>query len=135
MIGRWSWNRVLSQSTPDRRGCRGYPVSPSRRTRKSRRQQIDSGRPNVPPAATQVPRRIPSSGIAARLTRYSRIVPVNARYRIAVQPILEVLGYGGTADCGTGRKPARTGYRQALAHAADATIMEPPDPAAARSKS
>jgi hypothetical protein len=62
-------------------------------------------------------------------------VPIDARCRVAVQSVLEVLGYGGTVDCGTGRKPTRTGYRQALAHAADATIMEPPDPAAARSKS
>ena len=123
-----------SQSIPDRHGCRGYPVSPSRRTRESRGQQIDSGRLNVPPAAAKVPRRIPSSGIAARLTGYSRIIPIDARCRVAVQSILEVPGYGGTGDCGTGRKPSRTGHRQALAHAADATIMEPPDPAAARGK-
>ena len=121
-----------SQATPDRRGCRGYPVSPSRRTRESRRQQSDSGQLNAPPAAAEVPRRIPSSGIAARLTGYSRIIPIDAKCRVAVQPILEVLGYGGAGDCGTGRKPSRTGHRQAPAHAADATIMEPPDPATAR---
>jgi hypothetical protein len=119
---------MLNQSIPDRRGDGGYPVSPSRRTRESRGQQIDSSRLNVPPAA-QVPRRIPASGIAARLTGHSCIVPIDTRCRVAVQSTLEVPVYAGT-----GRKPASTGHRQALAHAADATIMEPPDPPAARGK-
>jgi hypothetical protein len=132
--GRWSWNRVLSQSIPDRRGCRGYPMPPSRRTREPRGHQIDSGRLNVPPAAAKVPRRIPSSGIATGLTGYSRIVPIDARCRVAVQSVLDVLGYGGTADGGTGRGTSSTGHRQAPANAADSTIMEPPDPAAARGK-
>ena len=88
----------------------------------------------MPPAAAKVPRRIPGSGIAARLTGYSRIVPTDAKCRVAVQPILEVLCYGGTGDCGTGRKPSRIRHRQALAHATDTTIMEPPDPAMARGK-
>jgi hypothetical protein len=119
---------MLSQSIPDRRGDGGYPVSPSRRTRESRGQQIDSGRLNVPPAA-KVPHRIPGSEIAARLTGHSRIVPIDARCRIAVQSTQEVLVYGST-----GRKPSNSGHRRATAHAADATIMEPPDPAAARGK-
>ena len=125
---------MFRQSIPGHHGRRGYPVPPSRRTHESPGQQIDSGRPNVPPAAARVPRRIPSSEIAARLTRYSRLVPIGTRCRVAVQSVLEVLGYGGTGDCGTGRRPSRTGYRRALASVADATIMEPPDPAVARGK-
>ena len=119
---------MLSQSIPDRRGDGGYPVSPSWRTRESRGQQIDSGRLNVPPEA-KVPRRIPGSGIAVSLTGHSRIVPIDARCRVVVQSILEVPGYGGT-----GRKPPSTGHRQTTAHAAHATIMEPPDPTTARGK-
>ena len=120
---------MLSQSVPDHRGRRGYPVSPSRRTREPHGQQITgSGRLYVPPAAAKVPRRTPSSGTVARLTRYSRIVPVGARYRVAVQSILEFPGYGGAANGGTGRRPSRAGHKQALGNATDDTIMEPPDP-------
>jgi glucose/arabinose dehydrogenase len=125
---------VPSQFLPDRHGYRGYPVSPSRRTREPRGQQIDSGRLNVPPAAAKVPRRIPSPGIAARPTGYSRIVPTGAKCSVAVQPVLEVFYHGGTGDCDTGRKRSRTGHRQALAHAADATIIGLPDLAMARGK-
>ena len=123
-----------SQSIPDHRGSHGYPMSPSRRTRESRGQQIDSGRLNIPAAAAKVPRRIPRSGIVARRTRCSRIVPIGARYHVAFQPILDILGYGGTGDCRTGRKPSRPEHRQALASAADARLMEPPDPAVTKGK-
>ncbi len=117
---------MLNQSVPDHRGSRGYPVSPSRRTREPQGQQITgSGRLHVPPTAAKVPRRTPSSGTVASLTRYSRIVPVGARYRIAVQSILEVPGYGGAANDGTGRRPSRAGHKQALGNATDDTIMEP----------
>jgi hypothetical protein len=126
-------NRVLSQSIPDRRGDGGHPVSPSRRARESRGQQIDSGRLNAPPAA-KVPRRIPDSGIAARLTEHSRIVPIDARCRVAVQSTLKVPVYCDTGDGSTGPKPTSTAHRQALAHAAGVTIMEPPGPAATRGK-
>jgi hypothetical protein len=123
----------INQSMPDRRGDGGYTVSPTRPTRESQGQQIDSGRLNVPPAA-KVPRRIPGSGIAARLTGHSRIVPIDARCHVAVQSTVEVPVCDGTGDGGTGRKPTRHVHRQAFAHAADATIMEPPDPPAARGK-
>jgi hypothetical protein len=126
---------VLNQSVPDPRRRRGDPVAPSRRTREPQGQQIPgSGRLHAPPVATKVPRRTPSSGTIARLTGYSRIVPVGAGYRVAVQSILEVLGYGGAADCGTGRRPSRARHKQALANATDATIMEPTDPPRAMGK-
>jgi hypothetical protein len=63
-------------------------------------------------------------------TRYSRIVPIGSKYPIAVQWTREILGCGGRGECGNGRKPSRTGHRQPLASSADATIMEPPGPAA-----
>jgi hypothetical protein len=125
---------MLTKSMPDRRGCRGYPVSPAQRTYESRGQQADSRRLNVPPAAAKIPRRIPGSGIAARLTRYSRIVPTDTRYRVAVQPLLETLRDGITRGCDTGRKPSGTRKGHTLANAADDAITEPPDPAAARGK-
>jgi hypothetical protein len=82
----------------------------------------------------KIQRRIPGSGIAARLTAYSRIIPIEAKGRVAVQSVPEVFYYGGTGDCDTGRKPSRTGHRQALAHAADTTIMGLPDLAMVRGK-
>ena len=122
-----------SQSVPDHRGRRGYPVSPSRRTREPHGHQITgSGRLDVPPAAAKVPRRTPNSGTAARLTRYSRIIPAGARYRVAVQSILEFPGYGDAANGGTGRRASRAGHKQTLGNATGGTIMEPPDPPGAR---
>jgi hypothetical protein len=89
---------VPRQSTLDLRGGRGYPVSPSRRTRELRGQQIDSGRLNVPPAAAKVPRRIPTPRITARLTGDPRIVPI-----------------GGIGGCGTDVSHPKPGMaRQAL---------------------
>jgi hypothetical protein len=54
--------------------------------------------------------------------------------RVAVQSVPEVFYYGGTGDCDTGRKPSRTGHKQALADVADTTIMWLPDQAMARGK-
>jgi len=126
---------VLNQSVSDHRGCRGYPVSPSRRTREPQGQQITgSGRLYVPPAAARVLRRTPGPGTVAGLTSYSRIVPVGAKYRVAVQSILEFPGYGGAANGGTARRPSRAGHTQALGNATDDTIMEPADPPGARGK-
>jgi hypothetical protein len=122
-----------SQSIPDHHKCRSYPLPSPRRIHKLRGQQLDSGPLNAPPAAAHVPRRTPSSGIATTLTRYARIFPTGARYRIAAQPSPEIPGYSGTADRGTGRKPFSTRHRQPLA-TADATIMELPGPAAAKGK-
>ena len=124
-----------NQSVPDHRGRHGYPASPSRQARKPHGQQITGfGRLYIPPAAAKVPRRTPTSGTVARLTRYSRIVPAGAGYRVAVQPILEIPVYGDTTDCGSGRRPSRTGHKPALANATDDTITEPPDPVVARGK-
>ena len=93
-----------------------------------------SGRLYLPPAAAIVPRRTPSSGTIARLTRYSRIVPVDAKYHVAVQSILEFLGCGGAANGGTGRRPSRARHKQALGNVTDDTIMESADPPGARGK-
>ena len=101
---------------------------------RTRQQVTGSRRRYIPPAAAKVPRRTPSSGTVARLTRYSRIVPVGAKYRVAVQSILDFLCYSGVANCGTGRRASKAGHKQALANAADATIMEPPDSPVARGK-
>ena len=117
------------QSIPGHHGSRGYPVPPSRRTHEPPGQQTDYGQLNPPPAAARAPHSIPSSGTTARLSRYPRILPNGVRYRIAVQPILEFPGCGGTCDGGTRRKPSGTGHRQAYAK-----IMGLPDAAAARGK-
>jgi hypothetical protein len=114
---------------PGHHGSRGYPVPPSRRTHEPPGQQTGPGRLNPPPAAAaRAPRSIPRSGAAAGLTRYPRTLPAGVRYRGAGQPNLTFPGCGGTGDCGTGRKPSRTGRR------AEARIMGLPGPAAARGK-
>ena len=68
------------------------------------------------------------------LTRYSRIVPAGARYRVAVQSILAFPGCGDAANGNTGRRPSRAGHEQALGNATDDTIMEPTKPPGARGK-
>jgi hypothetical protein len=61
-----------------------------------------------------------------------RIVPIGSKYRVAVQSILEVLGYGDAADSGTRRGPSTADHAQAAGNAANHAIMEPPGPVAAR---
>jgi hypothetical protein len=62
-----------------------------------------------------------------------RIVPIGTKYRVAVQSILEVLGYSDPADTGTGREPSAPGHKQLTGNAQDHAIAEPPGRVAARS--
>ena len=46
-----------------------------------------------------------------------RIIPIGTKYRVAVQSILEVLGYSDPADTGTGREPPAPGHKQLTGNA------------------
>ena len=56
-----------------------------------------------------------------------RIVPIGAKYRVAVQSILEVLGYSDTpgAGTGTGHEPSAPRHTQAPRNGANGVTMQP----------
>ena len=63
-----------------------------------------------------------------------RVVPIGAKYRVAVQSILEVLGYSDTPGPGTGRDPSMPGHAQAPGNMADGAVRKPSGPVAARGR-
>jgi hypothetical protein len=63
-----------------------------------------------------------------------RIILVGARYRVAVQSILDVLVNGSVPGADDGAKADAALKTQALRSAADGDLAEPPDPAVAKSR-
>jgi hypothetical protein len=63
-----------------------------------------------------------------------RIVPIGAKYRVAVQSILEVLGYNDTPGSGTGPEPSAPRHSQAPRNMADDAITKPSGPVAAKGR-